>query len=1038
MPGIRTLGRVLGGLVLWGSVLVAGPAQAQVQRPAAPHYDVVALRVAFQPDTTRFTTGDGTFAGALFEEGLVPSMDPLPHDAAYFQAHLAFLEAYVAQASDGRTQLTTHLVPEIVQVSRGMGAYSPAGLEADSDAERAKLVALIEEAWTLADRESTFDLSGFNPRRTAFVLFHAGVGRDIELLGTTLDKTPQDLPSIFFNERELARLGTGAISFKGMPVRHTLLLPRTETRPGFNFIEDQPFLLELSTNGLLAASFFNYLGVPDLFNTETGDPAIGPFGLMDPLGIFAYGGLFPPEPSAWTKYFLGWTTPQDLAGEGPETVTLSAAGLAGSSDVARAPISPAEYFFVENRHRDPEGDGLVLRVWQRGEIVEQRVQNGEEGFTRFDVSGFVGGVVVGADNYDWALPGGLDEDGNMLNGGILIWHVDERRIVPGLEGGGVNADSERRGLDLEEADSAQDLGFPPENPFGPAADQGTPFDFFFSDNPITTITATGQQIRFYENRFGPETIPDSHSNEGGPSFVTLEDFSAPGPEMTFVYRREAAAGVRVLDVGFPPADLRLTTLEGSYVTAWGSEDVQGVVLRVDRGGLLASDLASDGFLTEFAYVLTPVLDGDRRIAAIVQTDAEQGLRIVNTPDVPSPGPPEVFIPFALPPGAVVEGRNALLLKDDDANAFYAFLAGGASKALLRFDQGGVTEVPLPADPLSVAFDALAGRVIVVGRQEAAVLGGDARWSYTVGASEVVGQAVFGRDQSGLVGVVPILGSRTLLFLRADGTVRRIALADYARFIDSAGALSAFPVLADLDEDGFFDVLTTQGRSLVAFSQNGALLAPFPVALPATAVTQPLVAELSDSGAWSVLTALTDGYVYAYDLGREGRSLAGFPLAVGRALLATPLLQGNTLFAAADDGTLKGWELDGVGAVWWGQLYGNAQNHSYVERAAEPPPQPGGRSTELIVEAETYNWPNPIRDGQTFLRCMTTEDARVRITIIDAAGSLIDEVALDLSGGTPAEHPWQTDAASGLYYARVTATGVSGRTATKLIKMAIIR
>ncbi len=34
---------------------------------APSHVDVVALMVEFQPDTTRFTTGDGTYDGILFE-----------------------------------------------------------------------------------------------------------------------------------------------------------------------------------------------------------------------------------------------------------------------------------------------------------------------------------------------------------------------------------------------------------------------------------------------------------------------------------------------------------------------------------------------------------------------------------------------------------------------------------------------------------------------------------------------------------------------------------------------------------------------------------------------------------------------------------------------------------------------------------------------------------------------------------------------------------------------------------------------------------
>ena len=199
-----------------------------------------------------------------------------------------------------------------------------------------------------------------------------------------------------------------------------------------------------------------------------------------------------------------------------------------------------------------------------------------------------------------------------------------------------------------------------------------------------------------------------------------------------------------------------------------------------------------------------------------------------------------------------------------------------------------------------------------------------------------------------------------------------------------------------------------------------------------------MAELSDSGAWSIIIASTDGYVYAYDLGDNGRLLPGFPLAVGRSVRTTPLLQDDNLYAVSEEGALRAWKLANVGEIWWGQRYGNAQNQSFVALAAESSPQPSASAVGLIVEAETYNWPNPIREGQTFLRCMTTEDATVRITIIDAAGSLIDEVTLEMRGGTPAEHLWQTNAASGLYYARITATGPGGETATKLIKMAIIR
>ncbi len=1013
-------------------------ASAQLQRPAAAHYDVVALRVEFQPDTTRFTTGDGTFDGQLFPEELQPLIDPLPHDAAYFEAHLAFLEDYVAKISDGQTQVTTHLVPEVVRVSQEMGAYSPTGFESDSDEERVKLVSFIREAWTTASQVSDFDLSGFDRDRTAFVLFHAGVGRDIELLGTVLDKTPFDLPSISFSERELRRLDGRSISFNGFPVRQTLLMPRTESRPGFNFVDDVPILLELSINGLLAASFFNYLGVPDLFNTETGESAIGPFGLMDPLGIFAYSGLFAPEPNAWTKYYLGWLTPLDLTGDGPQTVALQAAGLSGGTQAARASISSAEYFLVENRNRDPEGDGLVLRVWQNGQIVEQNVPMITDDFSRFGVEGFTGGVVVGVDNYDFALPG-IDADDIQYEGGVLIWHIDERVLAENLETGGVNADPERRAVDLEEADSAQDLGT--DNSLG------APFDFFWLDNPVRVITATNQEIRLYKNRLGPDTVPNSNTNEGGASFIVLEDFSAPGTEMTFVYRREAEGGIAPMT---PPSGV---DVPGVY-----SND--GSVFFVPEAGNTTEMLALDsgpktairrlaGITVETGAVDRLYHDG---LSRPFLTSAGQAffygrfappdiLRIPIINESPSPVSQSLELPPELE--GKVPASPVVLVREGNQDIEYSIWSDGFDPLLAR-----LPEFPFSARMEVIATDVAhassiavtpSNQVIIAGQDQARFVDGSVVWPYTFPEAVRIGQATFGADKSGFVGVVPALQNRELFFLRADETIERIDVGERVPVeSDSLGILSDWPVLVDLDDDGLLDVLTTYGENLVAFSQNGALISGFPIALTAPSVTQPLVAELTDSGGWSVLVATTSGEIYAYDTGRDGALVSGFPLAVGARVRATPLLQNKKLFAVSTLGTVHAWQLDNLGAIWWGQLFGDAQNQNFAVLADEPDPQPTPQAAGLIVEAETYNWPNPIREGQTFLRCMTTQDASVRITIIDTAGSLIDEVALDLRGGTPAEHLWQTGAESGLYYARITATGANGQTATKLIKMAIIR
>lgn len=1000
-----------------------------LRRPAAPFYDVVALRVEFQPDTSRFTTGDGTFSDDLYR-GLEVSIDPLPHDAGYFQAHLDFLSHYVEHVSDGRTVVRTHLVPEVVRVSQFMAAYSPIGDNSDSDAELGKLAALIREAWTLASAQSGFDVSGFDPATTALVLFHAGAGRDIELTGTSLDRTPQDLPSLFFDEVSLQRLSPGSpITFNGFPVQSTLLMPETESRLGRDFIADQDFVAEFSINGFLAASFFSYLGVPDLFNAETGESAIGPFGLMDPLGIFAFNGLFPPEPSAWTKQYLGWSNPIEVApGAEPQEVSLGAVSALGFSDAVRVPVSGAEYFLVENRQRAVESEDLVLTIYRDGQIVEQRIPLETENFDRFNVDAFEGGVVVAAEPYDRALPGVADL-GERFDGGIVIWHIDERVLREGLASNRVNTDPDRRGIDVEEADGAQDLGF---GNSGVAL--GTPFDLWYEGNPATAITASGEQIQLYENRFGADTFPSSNASEGGPSFVELTDFSPSGPTMTFrVGLGEAFAGIvpraelsgrlpfstdataTVTPFGIGGAEIvafqqttevgvrgSLHVLSGSGEFLFGLEGVFGAVAVTPDGYLAVLGDSLAGSLMLYLFDATGMvmsysygLDGAGK-------DTRFGGALIPVGD-------DFYVRAETDDG----GRVVRLERENDSESF--------------LETGPVTDVR------SIAYDEVMG-LIAVGTDQVWIQNGS-DWILPSTGS-VAGVGAFGQDAGGFVGIVPD-SSGVLVWLLPDGTT---SIVDPRRFdgtnSDDSGP-HLYPVLADLDRDGYLDVLTTSGQTLVALTQAGAVVDGFPIVLPSEVIAQPLVVELTASSGWSVVVATQSGSLYAHDMGQRGRMVPGFPLPVGHAILATPTLLNGSLYTVAEDGTTRAWAMGLAGDVAWGKLFQNVEN-----RSVAPPVQgndSNGGAASLLDETEIYNWPNPIRDGRTFLRFRTAEDAAVSILIVDLSGALVDEFnAGTVRGGVPTELEWSTDAPSGVYFARVTATSAAGREESRLIRMAIIR
>ncbi|MGB5873793.1 MAG: hypothetical protein WBH56_08710, partial [Bacteroidota bacterium] len=473
---------------------------------------VLAAMVQFQEDDSPLTTGDGRFDLSAPMDSV---LDAPPHDRQYFEDHLTFLQNYYRKSSKGRVVVLFTLVDFQYTLPDEMARYSP-----PKDGTFKEVADLAVDSWRMVDSSGLVqDFSSFE----AFVVFHAGVGRDIDLVAAVgYDPNPKDIPSLY--------LGLDAFQeaygddYQGIPVQggsflitNSAITPATESRTLPGAVGD--VLLELTTNGLLCASLGNYLGLPDLFDTETGRSGIGRFGLMDGQAIFSFSGVFPPEPSAWEKYYLGWLDPIELP-VGSTDIMLPAVALADT--IYRVPISNQEYHLLENRHRDPLQNGQTVRSRFNGIAFEQFFERDTIGFNAFDITALAG-VITDVEDMDWSLPGGVDQDGEFFDGGTLVWHIDEAVISRTISTNSVNADPDRRGVDLEEADGSQDIG--QQYGFlepGSGSEDGTPLDFWYRGNssPVN------------ENEFSLGTFPDSRSNLNGNSLVTVRDFSGRSPRMT--------------------------------------------------------------------------------------------------------------------------------------------------------------------------------------------------------------------------------------------------------------------------------------------------------------------------------------------------------------------------------------------------------------------------------------------------------------------------------------------------------------------------
>ncbi len=147
------------------------------------------------------------------------------------------------------------------------------------------------------------------------------------------------------------------------------------------------------------------------------------------------------------------------------------------------------------------------------------------------------GVVISISDYDIGLPAS----------GLLIWHIDEDRIQSGISNYSINGDREKRGVDLEEADGAQDIGYP--NIFLFADPTGGYFgDMWFQGNPEADalIGIENQPLSF-----GPFSYPNTKSNDGATTYLSVSNIGLPNDTLSFSITNAMLAD------GFPDTSLHI-------------------------------------------------------------------------------------------------------------------------------------------------------------------------------------------------------------------------------------------------------------------------------------------------------------------------------------------------------------------------------------------------------------------------------------------------------------------------------------------------
>jgi M6 family metalloprotease-like protein len=1033
---------------------------------------VCAIRVEFAsvPSPSKITGNGGRFD--LSDRRHEVLIDPPPHDRAYFAKHMEALAYYYRAMSYGRLEIVSEVFPrdnDSAYVLEDVGRYNPGGGPFTWEGEGLEL--FFKDAVRAADGDPDLDFSDFD----AVVVFHAGSDWQNDIQGDS----PYDIPSFFITLYDDSVAVDDSTHF----IVDGAVVPETTSQDGYlNGI-----------NGVLAHEVGHQLGLPDLYDAATGISVVGYWCLMDygtGIGVvladtltddaYYVTGILPGSLCAWSREYLGWVSPREVTEEGDfslDAVELQE-GYPGEG-VLRVPMNSYEYYLIENRQADLDGDDM--------------------GYLLSDPGPDSTGVIMGPVNdksefnyeFDFALPGS----------GLLIWLVDQIMVQVLGPFDLVNAFPERRGIQLMEADGIPDLG-----DYNSFYFLGSEFDPFRAGN---------------NDRFSDDTYPASTSNTGCHSHITVDDIGESGTTMDFHVAFDWGLEGFPLSLGdqlrFSVPSILACDSDGdgrdeiyAALTRAGWMDTLG--LTYVRSEIHAFESNSFGEIQPMpgwprrllgSHPLELVCvdfdgDGELEIVAADETGSIYGFGADGTPFFPGSDSLGVFFrasgninggPVAAAVGPGASGRPDFVFAGTDSGFHTLSLSGGLTDVPAQ-GEGGCS-MPIVADILDDGSQPGRPEVVFYRRGEIAI--------FDPGEQEIVRTipvptdaapdrvylcaADFDRSQDDDLEIILVDKDGWVFMLKPDGE----PLPGFGRRV--CGTVAAPPALADVNSDGYLElvlsdrdyrswVLLRTGSTAPGWPRRwyGCTLPTWDSSSYAPASLEPLPSPVlvdfdSDTGLDVIQGSLFE-CIAAWDSG--GQRLQGFPLTLGGGCSALSLgdLDGDgvlEMLAGGSDGRTDLYLLgEYLGSVQYSEGYVYGFRHPLASGDAQSPwktaffdgtrnavypldqmpgsPLPGNR---VLVAGSFHAFPNPAGEahpvtGEKRVWFVFESDTggHASIDVYDITGALVKTVEYDASGqsslvAVPPEGVDISGLGSGLYVCRLNLRA-DGKSVTDLFKLAVKR
>jgi len=972
----------------------------QPYKTNADTFQVIAILVQFQEDNDPLTTGNGRFD--LSNKYFDPSkqrdtvVDAPPYDSLYFLDHLKFLKNYYYKASKGKLIINFRLYGQVINLPKKMREYSPLKNESFI-----KLGYLFQDSWARAD--SIINFSNIDSNKCAFIIFHAGIGRDVDLTSIYgYDPTPYDIPSIYLDLKTLKEFfGNNYNGFQtqeGFTIKNSLVIPSAELRE-LDLISGK-YLIELGMNGILVGSFGSFLGLPDLFNTSTGKTAIGRFGLMDGQSIFSFNGIFPPEPSAWEKIYLGWISPITIS-SGSDVFRINTSSLPYPQDstIFKVLINSQEYFLIENRNRNPFNTGQKVYTRNRNFLDSTLYTKDQNGFINYDITK-VDGNVIDVSYLDWSLPGVINDTAN-FRGGILIWHIDEEIIKAKIATNTINNDIEHKGVDLEEAKGAQEIGITINTPFGAITGDGSFVDFWYNGNHYVPSN-------IYQNKFTPFSIPNSLSYSLANNNIYITDFDTISPVMTFKIRIGSDI-IKPLS-GFPKYlgtpnqysnpisfDINNDNIDEILVNS-----AQGIHIFKNDGSSITNDtnsliIPNYGFSPpSIAY--SPNLNSFRLIALSNSiTGGSIGLFKFNpnyqiTDSViynPIQGMNFTGLPLVFDSIRIILPVNQKL---------FSYQLDGNPSSIIDSNTNTITQLS------KISFNS---------------------FIYSTDNKYITSGNIINKNS-----IDSIISYNQYIYLNGKSILEKYSINN----------LTLPPILSDINKDTKQEIIINDNGKVKAFSGNEVMIDYFPVRIKSEINSGIIVADINNDGYIDLLFITKDGDLFAY--GINGRVLDGFPIKTGKSNLTSPAFFNISdtlgILVFSNDGYLYAYKT-GYPYIQNNILWKNIHNDKYFSNSNFKSLTSIIPYNEKLPSDRVYNWPNPVYDNKTFIRYYINGNAtNVTIKILDLSGELVAKIIGTKYSNSDNEVVWDvTNVQTGIYYGVVEAE-IDGTTETKIIKIAVVK